>query len=607
MPTTISRTIGSGGYYATVADWNADAPANLVTADQVWEGRLLNQVHTASTTVATIAGSMSDATRFKRLTCDTGASFRDHASKLTNALLPNSANGALVTQTGTNSSNCTLVVTEPYAEIIGLQISSTNGGNSDGTDSPPTLFVGNSTIKVRWCLVDSYSSYSVALLGGCVPKFCTFIKRRHSGVIIRPTTDSLDIGLDNCALLVPSNVDLGGGTYTLPSAILRNYNVTTLRNCASFGASGLTGSGVGTITSTNCVGDFVATGWTQVAFDTTTGAGFQNTTNDFRVKSSSAMVGAGATYAGIPTEDIIGQTVAATPSAGAWEASTGGGGTPVAFTGTVPTINATVGTAGSVDLASYFSGSLTPFTYSTFAGTLPTGFSRSGAIISWTTGTTAATTTGIQVRATDTGTNVATTNAFSIVVAAAPSPPTINTHPSNQTVTTPTAATFTVSASGTGLSYQWQRNPGGVGSFANISGATSASYTTGATAVTGGSHNNGDTYRAVVTNSGGSVNSNAATLTANAPSSTGTLTLTTPLTNNTGLISGRWVSQTGITLTVISESTKASVLVVTGRATDASGVLTAAITDAAITTGQTYRVLPSFSGNAGLSQVLTAT
>ena len=283
------------------------------------------------------------------------------------------------------------------------------------------------------------------------------------------------------------------------------------------------------------------------------------------------------------------------------------GSTPVSFSGTVPTINATVGTAGSVDLASYFSGTLTPFTYTTFAGTLPTGFSRSGSVISWTTGTTAATTTGIQVRATDTGSNVATTNAFSIVVAAAPSAPTINTHPSNQTVTTPATATFTVSASGTGLSYQWQRNPGGVGSFANISGATGTSYTTGATAVTGGSHNNGDTYRVVVTNGGGSLNSNAATLTVNAPSSTGTLTLTAPLCNNTGEISGKWISQTGITLTVISETTKASVLVVTGRATDAAGVLTAAITDAAITTGQTYRVVPSFGGNAGITQVLIAT
>ncbi|XVJ69948.1 MAG: fibronectin type III domain-containing protein [Rhizobacter sp.] len=87
----------------------------------------------------------------------------------------------------------------------------------------------------------------------------------------------------------------------------------------------------------------------------------------------------------------------------------------------------------------------------------------------------------------------------------------------------------------------------------------------------------------------------------------GTLTLTTPLCNNTGLISGRWISATGIRLSVVNETTGSTAAVVTGRSTDASGVLTAAITDAAIVTGQTYRILPSWSGNAGLSQVLTAT
>jgi hypothetical protein len=333
MPTTISRTIGSGGYYATIADWNADAPANLVTADQVWEGRLLNQLHTASTTVANISGSTSDATRFKRLICDAGASFRDHANKLTNALLPNAANGALITQTGTNDANPTLVVSEDYAEIIGLQISSTDGP-SDGLASPPALVLAGPTIKAQWCLVESFSGYCTVYIGGCVPKHCTFIKRRHSGNVVRPTT-VVNIGLDNCTLVVPSDVNLTGG-YSKPAAIQRNYNITTLRNPAIFGCATLTGSGVGTINTTNGVADFTASGFTQVAFDTGSGAGFQNTTNDFRVKSSSAMVGAGANYAGILTEDIIGQTVAATPSAGAWEAGAGGGDT------TLPTLTGSI-------------------------------------------------------------------------------------------------------------------------------------------------------------------------------------------------------------------------------------------------------------------------
>ena len=117
------------------------------------------------------------------------------------------------------------------------------------------------------------------------------------------------------------------------------------------------------------------------------------------------------------------------------------------------------------------------------------------------------------------GANIA---AFFIAVRpAAPAGPTINTQPSNATVTAPAAANFTVAATASAgsLTYQWQRNPGGVGSWANVtggSGGTSATYTTPATTVSGGSANNGDQYRCVVTDSNASVNSNAATLTVEA-------------------------------------------------------------------------------------------
>ncbi|HXJ17020.1 MAG TPA: immunoglobulin domain-containing protein, partial [Candidatus Polarisedimenticolia bacterium] len=85
--------------------------------------------------------------------------------------------------------------------------------------------------------------------------------------------------------------------------------------------------------------------------------------------------------------------------------------------------------------------------------------------------------------------------------------PTITSHPSNQTVTAGQTATFTVVATGTApLSYQWQKGT------TNISGATSASYTTPATTTS----DSGSTFRVVVSNSAGSVTSNAATLTVTA-------------------------------------------------------------------------------------------
>jgi len=84
--------------------------------------------------------------------------------------------------------------------------------------------------------------------------------------------------------------------------------------------------------------------------------------------------------------------------------------------------------------------------------------------------------------------------------------PTITTQPVSQTVTAGQTATFTVVAGGTAtLSYQWQKK--GV----NIAGATGSSYTTPATATT----DSGSTFDVVVSNTAGSVTSNAATLTVN--------------------------------------------------------------------------------------------
>jgi len=87
-------------------------------------------------------------------------------------------------------------------------------------------------------------------------------------------------------------------------------------------------------------------------------------------------------------------------------------------------------------------------------------------------------------------------------------PPTIVTPPANQTVTAGQTATFSVTASGTApLSYQWQENG------ADISGATSASYTTAATTA----QDNGAQFRVMVSNPAGSATSGMATLTVDSP------------------------------------------------------------------------------------------
>ena len=87
--------------------------------------------------------------------------------------------------------------------------------------------------------------------------------------------------------------------------------------------------------------------------------------------------------------------------------------------------------------------------------------------------------------------------------------PVITQNPVNANVSTGQAGTFSVSATGGGLGYQWQSLPSGGSAFANISGAASASYTTPALSL----GDNGTQYRCVVSNSVGTAFSTAATVT----------------------------------------------------------------------------------------------
>jgi hypothetical protein len=120
--------------------------------------------------------------------------------------------------------------------------------------------------------------------------------------------------------------------------------------------------------------------------------------------------------------------------------------------------------------------------------------------------------------------NGSTSAELSQTVNAACVVPSITTHPADVTVTVGGAATFSVSAGGTGtLSYQWRKDGN------NIQGATSASYD-----VTGITSDNAGNYSAVVTNSCGTVTSSAATLTVNKADQTISFATGTPTTKTYG-------------------------------------------------------------------------
>ncbi|WP_426485492.1 PQQ-dependent sugar dehydrogenase [Flavobacterium sp. 2] len=96
--------------------------------------------------------------------------------------------------------------------------------------------------------------------------------------------------------------------------------------------------------------------------------------------------------------------------------------------------------------------------------------------------------------------------------------PTIVNHPLSQSIMETKPATFTVSASGIGLTYQWQYNN------ANINGATAASYT-----IPNVTTANAGNYRVIVTNTAGNVTSNNAVLTVTPFTNAPTVSIVSPL------------------------------------------------------------------------------
>ena len=186
-----------------------------------------------------------------------------------------------------------------------------------------------------------------------------------------------------------------------------------------------------------------------------------------------------------------------------------GGGSTKPPSGTAPTIttqpadqSVTVGQTATFSVAA---DGTAPLTYQWQKGTTNISGATSS---SYTTPAAIAGDDGSKFRAVVTNSSGSmTSNAATLTVSATPGGPTITVQPANKTVTAGQTATFSVTATGTApLSYQWQKGT------TNITGATSASYVTPATALA----DSGSTFRVVVSNSVNSVTSNSATLTVNA-------------------------------------------------------------------------------------------
>ena len=160
------------------------------------------------------------------------------------------------------------------------------------------------------------------------------------------------------------------------------------------------------------------------------------------------------------------------------------------------------------------------------------------------------------------------------------SPPSITTQPTGQIVAAGETAIFTVAATGTApLSYQWKKNG------TAISRATSSSYTTAAETTS----DNGAQFNVTVSNSVGSVTSNALILTVNAPA--GPLTVSTS-TLSFGNVNVGSSSVLGVTFTNSgSANINISNVIIAGPGFTASGIPAGLV----VTSGQTASLSATFA------------
>lgn len=311
MPTTVVKTIGSGSDYSTIQAWEDACPtSNLVTADQIWEGRCKNQTFSGST-VLTVGGTTTSSSCYKHLTTDTGASFRDHGSASSNALRYNASNGAAISGSSPYALYCIDASGENYFRISNLQVQ---------TQSALRGIRGVAGSMVLNCIFEAAGAQIVSGIEYLANSL--FVQRGNDTSL---ATWTGDVAMYNCTWVVPSN-------FTAASNLLNfAYGGTrTARNCAFFGCSNLQSTlGGGGLTFTTCFTDDPTppSGCTAVAFDTSTGSGFETITDtgrDFRIKASSAMRDAGTTDSTNAATDIIGR---ARPQGsgydvGCWEAVT---------------------------------------------------------------------------------------------------------------------------------------------------------------------------------------------------------------------------------------------------------------------------------------------
>lgn len=318
MATVVVKSIGTSGRdYSMLQSWEDACPADLVSADQVWKGECYNDSEFTSATLV-IAGQTTDATRFVWLTAADGHSFIDHPDVQTNPLRYDQSKGVGIV--GNDYTLQTLVsVGTNYTIVERLQIHR-NGGGAYNNDTCLECGAYVAGVVIRDCIFrksnGSGAAKYVAQTGGGKFVNCVIYNEMANGNGVGTFVSG---SLYNCTVVATA-----GGTGT---GVRGAYHSGVVKNCAFFGfgtAESTINSGNSSYNATDASSFAGSNNQTSLSIS----ACFESTTNDFRLKSGSPLIGVGNTDATNAPNDIIG-TVRGTGTdgdIGAWEYVAGGGG-----------------------------------------------------------------------------------------------------------------------------------------------------------------------------------------------------------------------------------------------------------------------------------------
>ena len=317
----ITYSVGTAGRtYSTLAIAIAAIPANVVASGNSYVLELwADSEFVGGAPLANIAGFTTDATHTITVKCAAGQSFYDNATKTTNALRYNAANGVAIRATS-GYLNSTFSVSSDYVTLDGLQIAM-DFGSSTGC-----LNTGAANGVVKNCLgwvtpVDGNRSTVIADHNGSTA-FVNCVAIQES-TFTNAACFQLSVGAYNCTAICTT-------TGSTSQAYANGYAAPIIKNCVSIGcgyfcrgSSYPIAAGSDYNATDLAIGTYLGAG-THNVFSLVAANTFQSVTAsavDVRVKAGSILIGAGLRDAAYTADlDIIKQLRSTTtPTIGAFE------------------------------------------------------------------------------------------------------------------------------------------------------------------------------------------------------------------------------------------------------------------------------------------------